>query len=848
MSTMTKAAKTVSCDCAVPQCDCGGAGCGVCQATAFSRPRFFAGQLLTEEDLELLTSYVVGKNRLRNRHLFGEGVACGLEVLPHPCGGGQVIVKPGYALDCCGNDLVLKCEQTLDINEMLRKLRLRRRNGYDCGDPCSDDEIRNARDPAVADAAGNVSQDKARKYYLYINYCEEPGELVTPYDTGEPCGAASCEPSRIHEGVCFELDCAVDPPPPPNLVSHIADCLGNLAQARKAISDLKAYRTLSLSVAHAYQHIQDNQPVTFGESDIAIIEQANQSIQDFANKIEKGESISESDFRQVLDHFQASASGIARFYLVSSEVITDKTNTSLKKAISMGSAYLKSVQPLVVGNLEILEEYRDRELAKVMTTRALVWIEPEQIQNKPNDLELQLFARGVSYSDATSRLASTALANQRQWVLDRLEFHPRFVESQLYDDVAGIDITARTPIDPNRFRETTGKLVSATMRYLIECICKAINPPCPPCEDPRVLLACVEVQECDVTDICNTKRTFLLSPANLRYWLPVRQLGESLERICCELPDCIEKPEPPITGPPSYQPIYFQSTIGAASNFRPDPSLQAVFDLAGVTQAEAAQVIDITGDVTGIIRDTGISVNFPFEMSPAPAMTARDFEALVKDRRIRAVMDQFVANRLENYQFNVQPEAFTAALESDAVGNVLNERIAAIAAELPTNLRAGDVAAILEKATVKKVVAKQIKENLDARDQTIPPDVLLAALEKPKVAKVLNQKIKALVDDGAAATQPEAVVAALGDEQVEEALAAKVAPLVAADLESVNGALEAQDAKVDALTKSVEKRVTMQGLPNTKVVRDLRAELSAMREENQRLANIVAKLEAKLEG
>ncbi len=68
-----------------PVCDprpvcpaCGGLEC-------LCRPRFFAGQLLTEEDLNRLDHYIVAKNRLHNRHLFGTGVVCGLEVVCGVC-------------------------------------------------------------------------------------------------------------------------------------------------------------------------------------------------------------------------------------------------------------------------------------------------------------------------------------------------------------------------------------------------------------------------------------------------------------------------------------------------------------------------------------------------------------------------------------------------------------------------------------------------------------------------------------------------------------------------------------------------------------------------------------------
>ena len=85
-------------------------GCGGLECLC--RPRFFAGQLLTEEDLNRLERYVVDKNRLHNRYLHGWGVVCGLEVVCDPCGSGHVIVRTGYALSPCGDDIVV-CKDAL---------------------------------------------------------------------------------------------------------------------------------------------------------------------------------------------------------------------------------------------------------------------------------------------------------------------------------------------------------------------------------------------------------------------------------------------------------------------------------------------------------------------------------------------------------------------------------------------------------------------------------------------------------------------------------------------------------------------------------------------------------------
>jgi hypothetical protein len=139
MNTYVKSNSSGSCgNCGQgSNCNCDGS-CGSCGDGAYVRPRFFSGQLLTEDDLQSLADYVSAKGRLHNRHFFGDGVVCGLEVTCNPCGGGKVIVDPGHALDCCGNDLVLSCATELDINAMIRELRTKQLGGYDCGDPCKD--------------------------------------------------------------------------------------------------------------------------------------------------------------------------------------------------------------------------------------------------------------------------------------------------------------------------------------------------------------------------------------------------------------------------------------------------------------------------------------------------------------------------------------------------------------------------------------------------------------------------------------------------------------------------------------------------------------------------------------
>lgn len=105
--------------CCQPQpCDC-----PICRGLeCFERPRYFAGQLLTEAELNTEQEYVRAKNRLHNRYLHGWGVVCGLEVVCHDCEG-WVTVKPGYALDPCGEDIVVCTEQRFHLLEAINRCR-----------------------------------------------------------------------------------------------------------------------------------------------------------------------------------------------------------------------------------------------------------------------------------------------------------------------------------------------------------------------------------------------------------------------------------------------------------------------------------------------------------------------------------------------------------------------------------------------------------------------------------------------------------------------------------------------------------------------------------------------------
>lgn len=178
LKTIAREKKTICKPKACPTC--GGLEC-------FERPRFFCGQLLTDKDLDAAQRYVIEKNRLHNRYLVGTGVVCGLAVRCDPCDECAVIIEPGYAIDCCGNDIVLCEPAPFNVCEYIEKC-LREK-------PVCEDKI---RQPSRCD-------DLPKEYCLIVSYNEEPARPMTALIRDQGCSVTRCEPSRTKESFRFDL-------------------------------------------------------------------------------------------------------------------------------------------------------------------------------------------------------------------------------------------------------------------------------------------------------------------------------------------------------------------------------------------------------------------------------------------------------------------------------------------------------------------------------------------------------------------------------------------------------------------------------------------------------------------
>jgi hypothetical protein len=86
------------------------------------RLRFFSGRLLSADDLQQEQEYFLARLRRHNRFLHGWGVVSGLGV--SLSGKDTLVVQPGLAIDCAGNEIVLSEKSELCVKGMAGKLYL----------------------------------------------------------------------------------------------------------------------------------------------------------------------------------------------------------------------------------------------------------------------------------------------------------------------------------------------------------------------------------------------------------------------------------------------------------------------------------------------------------------------------------------------------------------------------------------------------------------------------------------------------------------------------------------------------------------------------------------------------
>ena len=131
---------------------------GIEQFSGEKRVRYFSGQLLTERDFETEQQYHLQARYRHNKMLHGPGIVTGLEIeVSSADSTPSVIVRPGYALDPEGRELILGSCVKLEI------------------------------------------RDKAASYYVTMEHTEQQTDWIPTVDSSEPVA------SRIQDAVRVRL-------------------------------------------------------------------------------------------------------------------------------------------------------------------------------------------------------------------------------------------------------------------------------------------------------------------------------------------------------------------------------------------------------------------------------------------------------------------------------------------------------------------------------------------------------------------------------------------------------------------------------------------------------------------
>ncbi|WP_413935784.1 YncE family protein [Nitrospira sp. BLG_1] len=233
--------------------------CPTCEPQTPLRNSYFFGKLMDVPDFDVEQQYVVEKFKRHHQRLHGTGVVCGLEVVAHAnpaCRDHYVVIKPGTALDCCGNEILVLNEEVVDIRTFPAVAKL-----------------------IQAAASGGEAIDHALQFCVRYHECPTEDVPVLYDECG--CDDTRCAPNRILETYAFDV--LVDPPLPAPAVpfAPVLEWVSTLAlpRAKAALaheSSERIYATADLApnggIVQQF-HLHTGAPIapkTFTESVLAL--------------------------------------------------------------------------------------------------------------------------------------------------------------------------------------------------------------------------------------------------------------------------------------------------------------------------------------------------------------------------------------------------------------------------------------------------------------------------------------------------------------------------------------------------------------------------------------------------
>lgn len=507
--------------------------CPACRGLeCLERPRFFAGQLLTEADLNSEQAYLLAKNRLHNKYLHGSGVVCGLEVVCHKCEG-WVRVKSGYALDPCGNDVVVCRDADLNVIEEIRKcIDARQRRDEDCP------PWRDTRDTCIEDEV---------HWCIALEYVENETRGVMPLQEKSSgscgCGGSTSKATKSAHGCGCQTKPASSPARPAaceatrvleqyrlTVIPEPASCAG--ARTREEIlarlsGSMAAFPTPgSIMAALLPAGLESNKLLQAlvttapSESLLGRVVAVTDSIEAFFaarfNTDEKRTLVT-NIATCLAGRREGTATGASGD--VAGWTFINVSDTA--RWWSQGSTSIPS--PLTV---ELCCKFR-------RAVRELYAQNPFNARCEPFDCP----PCGEKPKDDTIGTQATG-TDQTSVVADNLAM----LAAQPILGGGGIATGPSTTNNDDRLTQLGASfccLARALADYVVDSVCAALIPPCPPepC-DNRLILACVTIKDGRIVHICNHScRRYAGSFPALEYWtsaMPVIPLVRRLLReICC---------------------------------------------------------------------------------------------------------------------------------------------------------------------------------------------------------------------------------------------------------------------------------------------------------------------------
>ena len=180
------------------------------------RNRYFTGKYMTARDFQADQTYFLSRHRLHNRVFHGQGIVCGLEVVPHrkeDCKDRWVVVNPGIAIDCCGRELVIHEKTPVKIwdppdDEKDNGSTDGSTDGSTRSSTRQDTGGQTQKQSAPAEkgqyeSEGQEEEEEAKRFLLYLRYQETPVENVPALYAEGQCDPTEQEANRVREEACL---------------------------------------------------------------------------------------------------------------------------------------------------------------------------------------------------------------------------------------------------------------------------------------------------------------------------------------------------------------------------------------------------------------------------------------------------------------------------------------------------------------------------------------------------------------------------------------------------------------------------------------------------------------------